>query len=117
MKRTIPIAQVFAVLTLVVAPIELTCAADGGGISSATALATLTGTVINSATGRTLQGARVVLKPSGREALTDDQGVYFFADVSPGTAVLSVSYTGLNTLDVQLEIPAGGRGRRDIGLT
>src|SRR5688572_11496193 len=40
--------------------------------------ATLTGVVTNSATGRTLEGARVVLQGTGREAFTDSQGVYRF---------------------------------------
>jgi hypothetical protein len=43
----------------------------------ARAQSTLTGTVINQATGATLEGARVVL-PGRGEALADAQGVYRF---------------------------------------
>ncbi|MBI4625201.1 MAG: hypothetical protein HY736_18525, partial [Verrucomicrobia bacterium] len=43
---------------------------------SVMAQATLTGTVTNSATGRTLEGARVVIKNTEREVITDSQGVY-----------------------------------------
>src|SRR4051812_31532732 len=78
---------------------------------------TLTGTVTNSATGRTLEGARVVLTGTGREAVTDITGTYRFDNVPAGNATLSVSYTGLNTLEVPVQVSAGGQNRQDVGLT
>jgi len=67
------------------------------GVLSAGAQERLTGIVTNAATGRTLQGARVVIQGSSREAITDDQGVYRFSDAPAGNVALSVSYTGLET--------------------
>src|SRR5215207_7242932 len=64
----------------------------------------LTGTVSNAATGQNLEGARVMLKGTTREAVTDNQGVYRFDDVTPGSAVLQVSYTGLQTIDVPVQV-------------
>jgi iron complex outermembrane recepter protein len=93
----------------------LLCA--GFAVSSAAAQETLTGVVTNAATGQNLEGARVVLKGTGREAFTDSQGVYRFSDVPPGTTVLQVSYTGLTAVEAPAEIVAGGRNRRDVGLT
>jgi TonB-dependent receptor len=85
--------------------------------SSSMLAETLTGTVTNSATGQNLEGARVVLKGTNRETFTDSQGVYRFSDVAPGNVVLSVSYTGLTTVDSPATITAGGRSQHDVGLT
>lgn len=81
------------------------------------ASATLTGIVTNSATGRTLEAARVVLKGANREVVTDREGVYRFAEITAGPAVLSVSYLGLNPVDIPVELAPGSAGRRDIELT
>lgn len=81
------------------------------------AQATLTGTVTNSATGRTLEGARVVIKNTEREVITDSQGVYRLTNVSPGNVTLTVSYTGLNTTDVPVAVASDAVNRRDVGLT
>ena len=81
------------------------------------AQSTLTGTVSNAATGQNLEGARVVLKGTGRETLTDNQGVYRFDNVPPGGAVLQVSYTGLQPVEQTVQISGGAPQRHDVGLT
>lgn len=86
-------------------------------ITPALAQSTLIGTVTNAATGQNLEGARVVLQGTGREAVTDSQGVYRLDDVQPGAAVLQVSYTGLQTVNTPLTVPATGTQRQDFGLT
>src|SRR5258706_14665573 len=65
------------------------------------------GIVTNAGTGRTLEGARVVLVGTGRETLTDNQGAFRFSGVAPGSGVLSVSYTGLNTIDIPVTVAPG----------
>jgi hypothetical protein len=77
----------------------------------------LTGVVTNAATGNTLEGARVVVKGTSTEVYTDSQGVYRITGVSPGEATLSVSYTGLTTVDVPVIVRAGARMQHDVGLT
>ncbi|MDO8544622.1 MAG: TonB-dependent receptor [Opitutaceae bacterium] len=77
----------------------------------------LTGTVSNAATRQNLEGARVVLQGTSREVFTDNQGVYRLPDVAPGNVVLSVSYTGLTTVEVPATVTAGGRNQQDVGLT
>lgn len=84
---------------------------------AAVAQTALTGTVTNTATGRTLEGARVVLEGMNREVLTDSQGSYRFDDVPPGSVTLAVSYTGLDPASVPLTLTAGTLNRHDIGLT
>lgn len=84
---------------------------------TAFAQATLTGTVINQATGATLEGARVVLRERGAETTTDSIGVYRFEGVAAGRVTVAVSYTGLTAADVAADIPASGVARKDIALT
>ncbi|MBL9201768.1 MAG: TonB-dependent receptor [Opitutaceae bacterium] len=85
--------------------------------SVAFAQGTLTGTVINQATGATLEGARVVLKERNAEAMTDSLGIYRFEGVPAGRVTVAVSYTGLSAADATAEIPATGTARKDFGLT
>src|SRR5687767_1291107 len=77
--------------------------------------ATLPGTISNSATGRTLQGARVVIRDTNQETFTDSQGVYRFENLPAGSVVLSVSYTGLTTAEMPVDVQGAGPNRRDIG--
>jgi iron complex outermembrane receptor protein len=81
------------------------------------AQAVITGTVTNAATGGVLEGARIVLQGTGQEITTDALGGYRFENVAAGTAVIAVSYTGLTTEEITLNVTAGGVVRRDVGLT
>ena len=114
MKRQKTLALLIASLVAVVAPPLAVHAADSSSAQSGTS--TLIGTVINSATSRTLEGARVVLVGTGREVATDITGTYRFDNVAPGSATLSVSYTGLNTVQVPVQVGASS-SRQDVGLT
>ena len=78
---------------------------------------TLTGTITNSATGRTLEGALVVISATGQQAVTDITGTYRFDNLPPGPVTLKVSYTGLNTVDVPAQVSHDQANRQDIGLT
>lgn len=78
---------------------------------------TLTGIVTNSATGATLEGARVVLKDTGREVTTDSLGQYRFDNISSGNAVVSVSYTGLKAADLPVDVSGRTITRQNVGLT
>ncbi len=86
-------------------------------VSWAAAQGTLTGVVTNAATGATLEGARVVLAGSDREAATDNLGAYRFDNVPAGEATLSISYTGLTTQEAKATVAPTGVTRRDVGLT
>jgi TonB-dependent receptor len=81
------------------------------------AQATLSGTVSNAATGQNLEGARVVLKGTGRETLSDALGVYRFDNVPNGAAVVQVSYTGLQTVEQSVQVSGTAPVRHDVGLT
>ena len=77
----------------------------------------LIGTVTNSATGATLEGARVTLKGTGLETITDSLGIYRFDNVAPGSAVVVASYTGLSNSEASVSVTGTAPTRRDIGLT
>ncbi len=82
-----------------------------------TGTAALSGTISNAATGHTLEGARVAIASAAREAVTDHQGVYRFADLPSGNVILSVSYTGLDTMEVPVTVRSGAPNRQDVALT
>jgi iron complex outermembrane receptor protein len=86
-------------------------------VPPAAAQGSLWGTVTNSATGATLEGARVAIKDRGIETLTDDLGVYRFDQLPAGPAVLVASYTGLAPSEFAIDVSATGATRRDLGLT
>ena len=90
----------------------------GFGLAAYSASAeTLTGTVTNSATSQNLEGARVVLTGTGRETITDSQGVFRFDDVTSGAVVLAVSYTGLKPVETPVVVTSGSPTRTQVGLT
>lgn len=87
-------------------------------LTSATfAQAPVSGTVTNSATGATLEGARVVLKGTGIETTTDSLGIYRFDSVPPGNAVVVVTYTGLAPSEASITVSGSTPVKRDVGLT
>lgn len=118
MKRIHPLALWFAWLGLALAPAVTTAAADNNSSAQAGAMGSISGIVTNSATGRALEGARVVVQGTTKETFTDKQGNYRFFGVPAGRVVLSISYTGLDTLtDDAVNVTAGTNTRRDIGMT
>ncbi len=92
-------------------PLMLCCVSTSGWSQ-----ASLGGTVTNAATGRALQGARVVVEGSGREILTDGDGAFALAQLPVGPATITVSYTGLDAARVPLSLAAGAN-RRDVALS
>lgn len=84
---------------------------------AAVAQGTLTGTVINAATGATLEGARIELRDRHLETTTDNLGSYRFEDIAPGPVVVVAAYTGLSPSEEAVTIAATGITRRDLGLT
>ncbi len=79
--------------------------------------AVITGTVTNAATGRTLEGARVALRGTDRETVTDSLGAYRLGPIPAGPVVVAVSYTGLDPAEFPLNVAAGATLRQDARLT
>eukprot|EP01036_Dinobryon_divergens_P034804 gene34804-45017_t len=78
---------------------------------------TLTGTVSNAATGRTLEGARISIRGTTSETFTDSLGTYRLSAFPPGPVVLTISYTGLDPAEIPLTVAPGATLRQDVKLT
>jgi TonB-dependent receptor len=67
---------------------------------------TINGTVKDT-TGALLQGAQVVLTPSGATAASDSQGVFSIRDIRPGSYTVTVSYVGFSKFTSTVSITSG----------
>src|SRR6202044_2503822 len=56
---------------------------------------TINGTVKDT-TGAVLQGAQIVLAPSGATVASDSQGAFSIRDVVPGSYTVTISYVGFS---------------------
>src|SRR5688572_13717688 len=95
-------------LRLVFSFLIVGCSALGQGI--------VTGTVTNSATGAPLEGARVQLKGTDREVSTDNAGMYRINNLPLGNAVVTITYTGLTTVEIPVVV-GDGVTTQNVGLT
>ncbi len=77
---------------------------------------TISGTVINANSGNYLNRARVVLKGSTLEALTDENGGFRLVPVPAGAAEVTVTYTGLESQTRMVTVTPGQIARIDVGL-
>jgi outer membrane cobalamin receptor len=75
----------------------------------------ITGTVKDSS-GGVLKGALVELQPTGRRAVSDDQGQFRIPDVAVGQYTLAVSYVGLSNFSNTITVNAGQAASVDAVL-
>ncbi len=68
---------------------------------------TLTGLVVNEATGKTLGSARVALTEAGDATVTDREGRFVLLRVPAGERTLQVSYPGLTPKTVRVTVTGG----------
>jgi TonB-dependent receptor len=87
-----------------------------GAVPTAEA-ASLSGTVRNFATGNQLEGARVELPTLGLSTFTDGTGRFTFSNLPAGTHPVAASYLGLDPVQVDVPVVAGGRAVRNFDLT
>lgn len=92
-------------------------AALGAPARAADATGTLIGSVSNSATHNTLEGALVSIPSLNRSALSDHSGRYVFDGVPVGAHEVVVTYIGLDTAKQTVTIAGGDRVTRDFDLT
>lgn len=99
-----------------VAPLEPNLAAQiGFGVGQQTGA--ISGRVINQSTGSTLPSARVRLLELERDTATRRDGSFLLGNIESGTYTLEVSYDGLDTHSVSIDIVAGEITRQDVRLT
>lgn len=78
---------------------------------------TITGRILNQATGQYLSNALVTVEGTNIEALTDDTGVYRLANVPAGAARVTVTYSGLDKNTQTVNVAAGRSTSADFNLT
>jgi TonB-dependent receptor len=83
-------------------------AADSGSIA---------GTVSNTETKTLLNEARIAIPSQRLMTLTDSEGRFAFRDLAPGAYELEVSYIGLDTALLNVEVVAGQEKTVHVGLT
>lgn len=81
------------------------------GFAAPTALAqvTISGRVVDAATGESIPGANVVLVELGVGSATDLEGRYRIANVRPGTYTLQASFTGYTRFEQSLTVASQNR--------
>ena len=88
-----------------------------GSAAAVSAGGIVSGSVNNAGTGDRLEGARVSLPKLGLEVLTDNTGRYVITGVPAGAHEVIASYTGLDTMRLEVTVSAGQRATRDFDLT
>jgi TonB-dependent receptor len=76
----------------------------------------ITGRVAN-ANGQYLENAQIAVKNTTLQVFTDASGTYRLTDVPSGSVILQVLYTGLETREITVAVPAGGAIAQDIELS
>ena len=77
------------------------------------------GTITGSATDAShfvLEGARVELQPTGRTAVTDQEGQFTFANLTPGDYSITISYLGMLPFTKDVKVTGGAEVRVDAVL-
>jgi TonB-dependent receptor len=78
--------------------------------------ATITGRVMNQATGDYLKYAQIQIVGSDKSDISEEGGVYTLTNVPAGQVKLSVTYTGLDTQELSVTVPASGTVQQDINM-
>jgi len=79
--------------------------------------ASITGRVINQGTGEYLKYAQVQIVGTDKSAITEAEGVFTLTNVPAGEVKITVTYTGLDTLETTLTVPPQGTVTHDFNLT
>jgi len=71
--------------------------------------ATISGKVVKAMSGTALSGINVQLKELDKKATTDDQGMYRFENLKPGTYTLEVKADGYKPWSKKVTLTADGK--------
>jgi iron complex outermembrane receptor protein len=76
----------------------------------------ISGRVFNPATGEYIRNAEVRIEGTQQRTLTEDGGVYRIANAPAGNQTVVVHYTGYDTAQATVAVPAGGEATKDFEL-
>ncbi|MBM3843518.1 MAG: hypothetical protein FJ397_09705 [Verrucomicrobia bacterium] len=105
-----PVLTLFVALLLVVSLTVAPSLAQSDGTS------TITGRVIDPASGQYLRNAQVRVQNTELVAVAQEGGVYRLFGVPPGSVTLVVTYTGFHPSTVPLQLTAGSSVTQDFNL-
>lgn len=77
---------------------------------------TLSGRVINDATGNLLPAAKVKIKELGREIASGRDGYFVFNNIAAGNYTLEVNYGGLDVQEVPVSVNSNSVSRIDVRM-
>lgn len=77
---------------------------------------TITGRILNPATGEYVRNATVTIKETGQSTVSDDGGDYRLLAVPAGPATVMVAYTGHRAEPATVTVPAGGLAKHDFEI-
>jgi TonB-dependent receptor len=97
--------------------IALALAAVSPGFAQASGTGSIAGRVQNALSGDALVHAQVAVQGTSIIAYTDEGGQFFIGSAPSGSVTLKVSYTGLDTQTLTVNVPAGGRADTHVDLT
>jgi TonB-dependent receptor len=103
-------------LLLAVLFVTPTRGAITGDKNSAEANGSLSGTIKDSA-GAVIEGAQIVLRPTGTAAASNAQGNYQFRHLHPGSYTVTVSYAGFTTSNTDVDVFPGQTTLVNVALT
>ncbi|MDR9409282.1 MAG: TonB-dependent receptor [Balneolaceae bacterium] len=78
---------------------------------------TVTGTIIDEATGETLPGAHIVLVNSSKGTVANVDGQFRLSKLPAGTQTFEIGYIGYHTKEVEVEVLAGQDVELNVQLT
>src|SRR5258706_3204926 len=73
--------------------------------------------IVKDSNGGVLVGARVEIQPTGKSAVTDDQGQFRIPDVAPGQYTLTASYVGFAAFSTSVTGAPGQVATADAAMT
>src|SRR5258708_32327582 len=72
--------------------------------------------VVKDSNGGVLVGARVEIQPTGKSAVSDDQGQFRIPDVTPGQYTLTVSYVGFAPFSSSVTVAPGQVATTEVSM-
>src|SRR5258707_11260375 len=72
--------------------------------------------VVKDSNGGVLVGARVEIQPTGKSAVSDDQGQFSIPDVTPGQYTLTVSYVGFAPFSSSVTVAQGQVATTEVSM-
>jgi TonB-dependent receptor len=73
--------------------------------------------VVKDSNGGVLVGARVEIQPTGKNAVSDDQGQFRIPDVASGPYTLTASYVGFAAFSTSVTVAPGQVATADVAMT